>query len=401
MTVQRKIALAVSAIAGVFIAALIVWISQADMDGIQKHTEKAEQRYTIVEDGTSWPMFRGSRELSGVAFNNLPNSMILAWKFKTAGEVKSSPSIYNGTVFVGSNDANLYAIDLKSGTKKWSYRTEDSVEAGPCVVDGVLVVGSADEYVYALNAETGSLKWKYKTDGQIMAGANWTRMADGQRMAVLVGSYDSKLYCLNLADGQCFWTYETGNYINGSCAVSENKAIFGGCGGMVHVVSLSDGSEVAAIEAGSYIAASAGIFGTQAYIGSYEGVFLCVDITTKEIRWKYEDSDAPFFSSPAVDKDFVVFGSRDKKLRCLRRANGEEIWVFKTGGDVDSSPVICGDKVIFGSEDGRLYFVRLSDGSEVWSFEIGAPVMSSPAVANGMVVVGSDDGCVYAFGGSG
>jgi outer membrane protein assembly factor BamB len=401
MKVRRKIALAVSAIVSVFIAALVIWISQVDTDGVQKHTKKTEQRYTIVEDGTNWPMFRGSQELSAVTFSNLPDSMILAWKFKTAGEVKSSPSIYNGTVFVGSNDANLYAIDLKSGTKKWSYRTDDNVEAGPCVVDGMAVIGSLDTHVYALDAETGSLKWNYKTDGQIMAGVNWTQMADGQRTAVLVGSYDSKLYCLNLSDGKCIWTYETDNYINGSCAISENKAIFGGCDGMVHAVSLSDGSEVAAIEAGSYIAASAGIFGTQAYIGSYEGVFLCVDITTKEILWKYEYGDAPFFSSPAVDKDFVVFGSRDNKLRCLRRGSGEEVWAFKTGGVVDSSPVICGDKVVFGSEDGRLYFVRLSDGSEVWSFEIGAPVMSSPAVANGMLVVGSDDGYVYAFGGSG
>jgi len=401
MTIQRKIVLAVSAIVSVFIAALVVRISQTDTDRIRKHTKKTEQRYTVVDDGTNWPTFRGSQELSAVAFSNLPDSMIPAWKFKTTGEVKSSPSIYNGTVFVGSYDANLYAIDLKSGTKKWSYRTDDSVEAGPCVVDGIVVVGSLDTHVYALDAETGSLNWKYKTDGQIMAGANWTQMADEQKTAVLVGSYDSKLYCLNLSDGKCFWTYETDNYINGSCAISENKAIFGGCDGMVHVVSSSDGSEVAAIDAGSYIAASAGIFGTQAYIGSYEGVFICVDITKKKILWEYEDGDAPFFSSPAVDKDFVVFGSRDNKLRCLRRNSGKEVWAFKTGGVIDSSPVICGDKVIFGSEDGRLYFVSLSDGSEVWSFEIGAPIMSSPAVANGMLVVGSDDGYVYAFGGSG
>jgi outer membrane protein assembly factor BamB len=116
------------------------------------------------------------------------------------------------------------------------------------------------------------------------------------------------------------------------------------------------------------------------------------------VVWKYSQSDAPFFSSPAVGEQLVVLGGRDEYVHCVRRDNGEKAWTFKTLGEVNSSPAICGDKVIVGSDDGRLYMLALADGKPLWSYEMGKPVTSSPAVAGGIVVVGCDDGYVYAFG---
>jgi eukaryotic-like serine/threonine-protein kinase len=114
--------------------------------------------------------------------------------------------------------------------------------------------------------------------------------------------------------------------------------------------------------------------------------------------WTFRDRNFPFFSSPAVGKDVVVVGGRDKLLHCIKRADGKPVWSFATRGKVDSSPVICGDRVVVGSDDGRLYVVSLDKGKELWSYEIGQPVASSPAVAYGRVVVGADDGLVYCFG---
>jgi outer membrane protein assembly factor BamB len=155
---------------------------------------------------------------------------------------------------------------------------------------------------------------------------------------------------------------------------------------------------VSEIDSGSYIAASAAFLDGEIYVGNYENVFFKVDVKTSAIVWKYLQSDAPFFSSPAVGDEFVVFGGRDDHVHCVRRDNGQQVWTFKTLGEVNSSPAICGDKVVVGSDDGRLYMLRLADGKQLWSYEIGQPVTSSPAVADGLVVVGCDDGCVYAFG---
>jgi outer membrane protein assembly factor BamB len=352
----------------------------------------------VTSDGADWPMFHGGPSLRGVASGTLADSLTLLWKFKTGAEVKSSPAISEGRVFVGSSDKNVYALDLQTGNKLWSYTTDDSVEAAPCVLNGRVFVGSGDNWLYALDAGTGELKWKYETDGQILGAANWTRSPDGQGTWILVGSYDNKLHCVDASSGKLVWAYETGNYVNGSPAVDDGRCAFGGCDAIIHVVSVANGSKVSEIDSGSYIAASAAFVGDEVYVGNYENVFLKVDAKAAKIAWKYDQSDAPFFSSPAVGAELVVFGGRDNLVRCLRCADGRQVWAFKTLGEVNSSPAICGDKVVIGSDDGRLYMLGLTDGHRLWSYEIGQPVTSSPAVAGGLVVVGCDDGCVYAFG---
>jgi outer membrane protein assembly factor BamB len=345
-----------------------------------------------------WPMFHGGQGLLGRAAGTLADSLTLRWKFKAGAEVKSSAAIWEGRVFIGSSDNNLYALDLQTGAKLWSHKARDAIEAAPCVVDGRVFVGSADDFLYALDAATGELKWKYETDGQILGAANWTRSPDGQRTWILVVSYDNKLHCVDSQTGRPVWTYETGNYVNGSPALDGGQCVVGGCDALVHVVSVADGTKVTEIDSGSYIAASAAFVDGQVYVGNYGNVFLRADVQAGKVVWQYSQSDAPVFSSPAVGDELVVFGSRDEHVHCLRRGDGRRMWTFKTLGEVNSSPAICGDKVVVGSDDGRLYLLRLPDGTQVWSYEMGQPVTSSPAVAGGLVVVGCDDGYVYAFG---
>ena len=111
-----------------------------------------------------------------------------------------------------------------------------------------------------------------------------------------------------------------------------------------------------------------------------------------------EGEAGAFFSSPAVSKNRVVIGSRDKLVHCIDRKSGEKIWTFQTRDDVDSSPVIAGEQVVVGSNDGRLYVLELRGGDLIWSYEIGDDIVGSPAVTDGHIFVGAEDGRVYAFG---
>ena len=52
--------------------------------------------------------------------------------FETEGWVLSSPAIgSDGTVYVGSHDHNLYAINGKTGTKLWEFKTGVYVRSSP------------------------------------------------------------------------------------------------------------------------------------------------------------------------------------------------------------------------------------------------------------------------------
>ena len=347
---------------------------------------------------SSWAMHRGGAALLGVAPGSLPDELTLRWQFKTEGPVLSSAAVYAGRVYIGSNDGQLYALNLKDGSRCWTFKTEDAVESSPCVLGGKVFFGSADTHLYAVDAESGALRWKYKTGDKILGAPNWSLAPEDRKPRILVGSYDNHLHCVDAESGKAVWTYQTENFINGAPAIAEGKAVFGGCDGILHVVSLADGKMLRELKIGAYIASSASLLGGRAFFGHYENRFLSVDITQGEVTWSYGQNNFPYFSSPAVTEDRVVFGGRDKRLHCVQRASGKPVWTFATRGHVNSSPVICGNKVVAGSDDGRLYIVSLDQGKEVWSYEIGRAVSGSPAVAGGLVIVGSEDGCVYAFG---
>ena len=360
------------------------------------------QAASIADQGSAsaqrWPMFRGNPGLTGIAGGELAPNLALSWTFKTGGPVKSSAAIADNLAFIGSDDGSIYALDLATGEKRWSFKTEAPVESSPLALDGKIFVGSNDAHLYALDAATGRQLWKYATGDKIMGSPNWVISTNGTSVWIVAGSYDFKLHCVEAETGKPVWAYETGNYINGSPGIWQGRTVFGGCDALLHVLSLTNGTKIKEIEAGAYIAGSGAVADGRIYIGHYENEFLCVDLNASEIVWRYKDRSFPYFSSPALGKDRVVFGGRDKKLHCAKRDTGEALWTFPTQGKVDSSPVICGDKVVFGSEDGRLYMVSLAEGKELWQYEIGEAVTGSPAVASGMVVIGSEDGSVYAFG---
>ncbi|MCL5283436.1 MAG: PQQ-binding-like beta-propeller repeat protein, partial [Armatimonadetes bacterium] len=70
--------------------------------------------------------------------------------YQTGSDVDSSPAIgADGTVYVGSEGYNLYAIK-PDGTLKWKYQT-GGIGSSPAIgADGTVYVGSADHNLYAI-----------------------------------------------------------------------------------------------------------------------------------------------------------------------------------------------------------------------------------------------------------
>ena len=350
----------------------------------------------MANPGGKWAQFHGNQAQSGVVSGHLPEQLSLVWRFKTEDEIKSSPAIVKGRVYIGSSDENVYALDLQTGKQLWSATLDDMVEAPPTVVDGGVYIGSLAGTLYALDAETGSRRWTFNTGGKIVGGANWFKDQE-DRLRILIGSHDAFLYCVDARTGESLWAYETGNYVNGSPAVGAGRCAFGGCDAVIHILSIADGSKTGEVDTGAYIAASAAIHGNHIYVGNYEGVLLKAAIAGGEAVWRYTIDGSPFVASPAVTDEVVVIGGGDMRVHGIDNRTGKTRWTYTTLGAVDSSPVIVGDKVVVGSDDGRLYLLRLTDGKMLWSYETGQSITSSPAVADGMVVVGCDDGMVYCF----
>jgi glucose dehydrogenase len=113
-------------IAGLCLILVAIIFNKLDSEEKVTLTEFIQQE-AAVTDQNNWPMFRGGQSLLGTAAGTLPDSLQLLWKFKTGAEIKSSPAINDGLVYIGSADANVYAIDLEKGHKVWAYPTEGGI----------------------------------------------------------------------------------------------------------------------------------------------------------------------------------------------------------------------------------------------------------------------------------
>jgi len=97
---------------------------------------------SVVPASAEDAMFRTRPEHTGVYGNGSiePGNTEL-WRFPTGDGVYSSPAVADGTVYVGSEDKNLYAIDAVTGKEKWRFPTGDRVYSSPAVANGIAMSG--------------------------------------------------------------------------------------------------------------------------------------------------------------------------------------------------------------------------------------------------------------------
>jgi outer membrane protein assembly factor BamB len=338
-----------------------------------------------------WPMFHQNLRHSGLSpYSTAGDTGVQKWKFTTGAAVFSAPAVGgDGTVYLGSDDGNLYAVN-PDGSRKWKFATGFKVESSPAVGDeGTIYVGSGDDELYAVNPD-GSQKWKFTTGGGV-----YSAPAVGADGTIYVGSQDDNLYAVN-PDGSQKWKFTTGGTVDSSPAVGADGTIYVGSGDDDLYAVNPDGSQKWKVTTGNTVEPSpaVGADGT-IYVGSTDGNLYAVNPDGSQ-KWKFTTGDiVP--STPAVGADGTLYvGSADGNLYAVN-PGGSQKWKFTTGNAVYSSPAVGADGTIYvGSVDGNLYAVN-PDGSQKWKFTTGSVVYSSPAVgADGTIYVGSGDTNLYA-----
>lgn len=346
-------------------------------------------------DSGAWPLARGNPQATGQATSSLPEKLELLWTFSRDRDgFEAAAVIADGTIFAGSTEGMLYAIDLASGAKKWEYKTESGFSASPAVSNGRVYAGDMEGRFYCLDAATGQRTWHFDTEGEINSSANF----HGRH--VLFGSQDARLYCLDAETGRLVWKYESADQIRSSPTIAGNQTFVAGCDGRLHIVDLNTGKQTASVDLKGPTGCTPAVLDRAVYVGTEGRDFFAIDWTQAKVLWRYENPQrsAPIRSSAAVTPELVIFGSRDKQVHALDTKTGQARWSFTTRGQVDSSPVIVGSRVFIGSSDGRLYALDLATGRAVWQFEAGGSLLASPAAAGGRLVIGSDEGSLFCFG---
>jgi len=130
----------------------------------------------------------------------------------------------DGTVYFGSIDRRIYALNGVTGKKKWSFLTGAALTSAPLLTsDGTIYATSDDGGLYALDAMTGTKKWRFfPGTGELRASP-----ALGANSLLFVGSQYGVLYAVESGDtlAQSPWPRFRGNSANTGAANGDLIAV--------------------------------------------------------------------------------------------------------------------------------------------------------------------------------
>jgi hypothetical protein len=215
--------------------------------------------------------------------------------------VDSSPTVADGTVYVGSHDKTLYAVDAATGTEEWAFtQPTGTVRSSPTVADGTVYVGFYDGTLYAVDAATGEQEWAFAQPSDWVDSS--PTVADG---TVYVGSHDKTLYAVDAATGTQDWAFtQPSNKVKSSPTVADGTV----------------------------------------YVGSRDETLYAVDVATGTQEWTFTQPSDWVDSSPTVADGTVYVGSYDSNLYAVDAATGTQEWAFtQPSNKVKSSPTVVAD----------------------------------------------------------
>lgn len=155
------------------------------------------------------------------------------WRFKAKRAVTGSAISMKNSIFFGSLDSTVYALDAKTGWALWRFRLGKATISTPCIWEDYLFIGCTDGNLYCIDVRTAKEVWRFQTQHQVTGSA----IADNGY--VYFGSVDGYLYCVEASSGNLKWKFPTGGAITGTPLIAENILFIGATDGKMYALPIS------------------------------------------------------------------------------------------------------------------------------------------------------------------
>jgi len=326
------------------------------------------------------------------------------WSFDTNDWIGSSPTVVNGSVFIGSGDGYLYKLNAETGDSQWEFDTGAEIgESSPNVVDGKVVIGNREGKVYAISTETGNEDWMFDVEAEEARNAAIEASPTIKDDLVYIGSWDNNIYALEVTTGEEVWRFETGDNVWSSPTIINNRLFAGSNDGRLYALDSQSGNELWNFEVNSSIYSPPTVSDERVFFGANNSQIYALSEETGEQEWVIE-AEAPIQSAPTVWEGvlYVWYGTSDgNKILAIDVETGNEQWSVEYDGPHGSSLTVANGTVFGGygniGETGVVYALDADTGDEKWSVEYNNSISSSPTVVDGIVFVGGNNGSVYAL----
>src|ERR671914_911249 len=200
----------------------------------------------------------------------------LIWRYG-AGVFESSPLVVGKTLYAGSWDHKLHAVNIYTGKARWTFTADHEINSSPAFADGKIYFGTDGGSLYAVDARTGRLRWRAQALARFGRREYFYATPTIAYGRVYVGNTDGTLYAFGASSGRLLWAQRAGTYVYTAPAVWRRRV----------------------------------------YVGTYDGYFMAFNAATGDRLWRFSAS-AAIHGAPSVVNGLVYFAACP---RCGRNAS--------------------------------------------------------------------------------
>jgi outer membrane protein assembly factor BamB len=305
-----------------------IWSSQTPI-------EKKKNEVEIYGGGLAYDQGRiyATNGLGFVVAMDGANGKIL-WKVRPGGPLRGAPSVANGSVYVMSQDDQIYSLKEADGSTSWSEAASLEIagvfgSASPAIAQGTVVAGFSSGELNAYRYENGRQVW------------------GDQLQRTSIRTSVSSL-----------------NDIDADPVIDNGQVIAIGAGGRMVALDLITGQRQWEINVAGI--STPWVVGDWIFVVTDDAKLLCVYRQNGHVRWITQLQQ---FEKPKS----------------------------KSGQIQYSGPVLAGGRLIITGSNGALVFVDPTTGRFLSQTRIGAPVSLPPVVANSTLYILDDRARLTAF----
>ena len=303
------------------------------------------------------------------------------WVRQTPTEKGGERSLYGGGVaydagkiYATNGLGFVVALDERNGGQVWKVRPGGPLRGAPSVANGSLYVMSQDNQIYSLKEEDGTTNWSQTASLEIAGIFGSASPAVGQG-TVVAGFSSGELNAYRYENGRMVWqdalqrtsirtSVSSLNDIDADPVIDSGQVIAVGQGGRMVSLDLTTGQRqwelnLAGID-------TPWVAGDWVFVVTDQARLICVSRINGHLRWL---TQLPQFVKPKSKK-----------------------------GEIDySGPILAGNRLIVTGTNGALIYVDPATGSIQGRTNVGAPVSLSPVVAGSTLYILDDRGRLTAF----
>ncbi|MBV9719638.1 MAG: PQQ-binding-like beta-propeller repeat protein [Candidatus Eremiobacteraeota bacterium] len=380
-----------------------------------------------------WTQFRLGPENNAVVAGPLETE----WRVETGGQISASPTVIDGTLYIGNNDGWLYAIDAGSGQVVWKAHVPNPLMSAPLLYGDMVIVGEGDptsrssspsepvmvgqgpSALIAFDRAAGTIRWQVPLSGSAMPtpaiidgimvnhdGAGWISGVDpssGTKLyARWIGSMASMTAALPVGNGDFITTGVGSNaawrvHADGG-AVVWHSAFSRGASGIGDCPPVSDGIRVYCDYVAPVLPDASTVIGHLTVERAY-----ALRVSDGALLWDIalESGSLPERNEAAIplfaDGLLYIGSAIAPWMHAIDATSGVLVWAMPTRGNVKGGLVDVDGIVYFGDLGGYLWALDAKTGHVVGDkfmhtrFNVGSPIVDGKTL-----IIGSDSGSVIA-----